>query len=407
MMKKIFYYILSIIFFLFISCDDGSEPYHRVPIEDDGEEDVVVDHKARAKEIYDIIYPIFNVNDGNGLFLESVPAQAGDPRYSYLWPYDATISAASVLTELGYDVNYEAMVDRFEKYFRVGAEGNNIGGYGSSTNGSVGGGTRFYDDNSIVGINLIDAYRITKKPIYLERAQRIVTFLKSGQDNILGGALWWNESEKNIIDNPNSNKPTCSNGYAIQFLLRYYEVATNETEKAEVLDLAKSLYKWLRDNLYDSYSGCYWNDKNVKGEINKTIWTYNTGVMMQNGLLLYKITKDQTYLDEAKRSANGSYDYFVRLRNGVLSFPDHDPWFSTKLLGAYIDMQPYYPAVEEYIEVFNNYINYAYENARMDNGLFYEDWTGIKQGRYYSLLMQSCVVETYGLLALYNETKNN
>lgn len=402
-MKKIYYTLISLLIVMG-ACDDGSEPFTRLPIEE-GEDTETVDHAARAKEIFEIVNLNFKSNDGSGLYHENSPAQPGDPKYSYLWPLDATISGASVLTELGNDVKYEAMLNSFEKYFRTGAEGNNIGGYGSSTDGSVGGGTRFYDDNSIVGINLIDAYRITNNKVYLERAQRIIAFLKAGQDDVLGGALWWNESEKNIEGNANSNKPTCSNGYATQFLLRYYEVSTNDVEKKEVLDMAKNLYSWLRTNLYDSYTKCYWNDKNVKGEINKTIWTYNTGVMIQNGLMLYKITKEDKYLEEAKASADGSYDYFVKVRNGVLSYPEHDPWFSTKLLSAYIDLSLYHAPTEKYINTFNNYINHAYKKARMENGFFYEDWTGVQQGRYQSLLMQSCVVETYGLLALYYKEK--
>ncbi|GBU06857.1 hydrolase [Bacteroidales bacterium] len=403
-MKKIIYSIIPFLF-LFVSCDDGSESFIRVPITDDEEEPEVVDHKERGYEMYDLVKTNFQTKDGSNLFKENSPAQAGDQPYSYLWPYDAAVSGAAVLTELGCDVDYKAMVNNFEKYFRLGAEGNSIGGYGSSTNGTIGGGTRFYDDNSIVGINLIDAYRITGDEVYLERAQRIVGFLKSGMDNVLGGALWWNESEKNIAGNPNSNKPTCSNGYATQFLLRYYEIAKDPAEKKEVLDMAKDVYTWLRENLYDSYTKCYWNDKNILGEINKTTWTYNTGVMIQNGVVLYRITGESKYLEEAKISADGSYDYFVKVRNGVLSYPEHDPWFSTKLLGAYIDLNPYHESTDKYINTFNDFANYGYGNARTSTNLFYEDWTGINEGRYYSLLMQSCVVETYGLLALYYSNK--
>src|SRR5690606_24649505 len=102
------------------------------------------------------------------------------------------------------------IVDGFERYFRPTAHGNHIGGYGSSTDGRTGGGTRFYDDNSIIGINLIEAYHITQDMTYVERASRIVPFLESGMDDQLGGALWWNEDFRYNPSVPEANKPTCS-----------------------------------------------------------------------------------------------------------------------------------------------------------------------------------------------------
>lgn len=400
MKKVIFYLMLGL---LFMACDDGSEKWS--PGDDDGGgpsgggEETVENH-VRAKEMFDLIQSYYK-HAASGLYNESYPSQNGDPQFSFLWPYDGLVSAAALLTELGYDVNYPVLVDGFEKYWRDGANGNNVGGYGSSTDGSTGGGTRYYDDNSIVGISLVEAYEITGKAEYLQQAGRIVGFLKSGEDNLLGGALWWNEDQKNISGEPNSNKPSCANGYATQFLLKYYAVCP-AAEKAEVLAFAKRLYEWLKKNLQDPSDKCYWNDVNVKGEINKTKWTYNTGVMVQNGIGLYRITGEQNYLSEAIASAQGAYDFFVKTRNGVtLAYPDSDPWFNTKLLRAYIDLQPLHKAADGWIKAYSKFINHGYENARTDVGFFYEDWTGGSAKRYYSLLMQDAVVESYGALALY------
>jgi hypothetical protein len=184
-------------------------------------------------------------------------------------------------------------------------------------------------------------------------------------------------------------------------LLKYYAVC-GASEKAEVLAFAKRLYEWLRTNLLDPSDKCYWNDINAKGEINKTKWTYNTGVMVQNGICLYRITGEQRYLTEAVASAQGGYDFFVRTRNGVtLAYPDNDPWFNTKLLRAYIDLQPLHRGADAWIKAYQKFINNGYDNARTDEGFFYEDWTGASAKRYYSLLMQDAVIESYGALALY------
>ncbi|MBD1431858.1 glycosyltransferase [Sphingobacterium sp. DN00404] len=400
-MKKILCYIW-LMGLAITSCDDGSEPYVK-PDNKDPLPDETVNSPARAKEVFDLINQYYKAGD---LFKENYPVQSGDATYSYLWPYDAVVSGASQLHQLGYDVRYTEIVDGFEKYYRQTAHGNNIGGYGSSTNGSTGGGTRFYDDNSIIGVNLIEAYHITQDITYVERASRIVPFLESGVDDQLGGALWWNEDFRYNPSSADANKPTCSNGYATLFLLMYYEVCP-EAEKAHVLQLATALYSWLRDNLYDPATKCYWNDKNANGTINTRLWTYNAGVMVQNGIRLAQITGNNQYMEEAKTTAQGAYDYFVKTRNGVLSYTDTDPWFNTKLLRAYIDLAAHDDRAKTYVNTYYNFINNGYKNARTEVGFFYEDWTGANPGRYYSLLMQGAVVESYGALALYRgETKD-
>jgi len=386
--------------FLCISCNDGSETYVPPvvipPVITD-----TVKCNSRAKEIFDLINQYYKLS--NGLYKENSPAQSGDPTYSYLWPYVGLVSGAATLNQIGYTVDIATLTDNYEKYFRTGANGNNIGGYGSSTNGTTGGGTRFYDDNSIVGVSIMEAYNITKEQRFLDRSSLIVTFLKSGVDNLLGGAMWWNEDEKNVANNGNSNKPTCANGYATLFLLEYY-LACPQAEKSSVLSFAKSEYVWLKANLQDPADKCYWNDVNSSGAVNKTKWAYNTGVMIQNGVRLYRVTGDQTYLDDAIGSAQGSYDYFVKSRNNIaLTFPGNDPWFNTKLLRGYIDLQPYYKNADSYIQVYYNFINNGYTKARTALGFFYEDWSGASQSRYYSLLMQDAVVESYGALSLYKK----
>ncbi len=400
-MKKIIYIILFAALTL-NSCDDGSEPYVKPGDNTETPVQTVFCH-LRAKEIFDLINQYYKAGS---LFKENYPAQSGDGTYSYLWPYDAMVSGAARLHLLGYDVKYTSIVDGYEKYYTTTAHGNNLGGYGSSTNGTTGGGTRFYDDNSIVGISLLEAYNITQDRTYLQRASRIIPLLENGIDDKLGGALWWNEDFKYDQSVADANKPTCSNGYATLFLLEYYEVCS-QAEKQHVLELATGLYDWLRANLYDSSTKCYWNDRNANGSINTTLWTYNAAVMIQNGIRLSQITGNSQYLNEAKVTAQGAYDYFVKVRNGILSYPDNDPWFNTKLLRAYIDLEPYDDNAKTYIETYYNFINNGYKEARTDVGFFYEDWTGANPKRYYSLLMQGAVVESYGALGVYkNETVN-
>lgn len=378
------------------------------PGEDD-DEPVATTYHAKAKQTFDAIVKCYRVNYGaaEGLFNENYPKASGDGAASFLWAYDGVVAGAATLNRLGYDVGYKEMVDRFQAYYRQSGV-YNVGGYGSSTDGTNGGGDRFFDDNAIVGIELVEAYEQFGDTKYLDWCARIVEFYNTAIDNTMGRALWWNESCINQPGNDSSNKPACANGYASWFLMRYYEVCP-ENEKAGVLALAKDLYQWLYDNLRDPVDNLYWNSKGADGTVNKTKWTYNSGAMIAGGVLLYKATGEERYLNEAKATAYSSYDHYVKTRNGIsLCYPTNDPWFTIQMIKSYIELEAYDAAfTRKAMSAFISYLDYAWKNGRMSVGLFYEDWTGVKKNsvRDRSLLMQAAALESLGVVSLYKQEK--
>lgn len=415
-MMKICRHILMVVssIMLLAACDNSKEDW--TPGNNNGSgdgkepvtEEKVVWHK-RAKETYDAIVRCYRITSGTaaGLFNENYPKGSGDGAASFLWPYDGLVAGVSTLHKLGYEVGYKDMVDRFEAYYRQRGV-LNVGGYGSSTDGKNGGGDRFFDDNAIIGIELVEAYELLKDPKYLERCAQIVKFYKAGIDNTMGRALWWCESNINQPGNDSSNKPACANGFATWFLMRYYEVCP-EAEKAEVLALAKDLYQWLYDNLRDPGDNLYWNSKGADGSINTTKWTYNSGAMIAGGVRLYEATGDTRYLNEAKATAKSSYDYYVRSRNGIpLCYPTNDPWFTIQMIKSYVELESYDKSfVAKAMEVFIANLDNAWAKGRMKNGLFYEDWTGVKVNpdRDKGLLMQAAALESLGVVAIYKNEK--
>lgn len=195
-MKKI-KTILAILPALLFSCagDDVEKYIPPTPIAPSEPGEEVVYHK-RAKEQFDLINQCYRINSGatEGLYNENYPKKDTDNPASFLWPYDGLVSGVAALHSLGYDVNYATMVDRFEVYYSTPAGA--VGAYGSQTNGTTGSGTRFYDDNSIVGIELVEAFNLLNNQDYLTKAKRIVAFLQEGEDDTFGGGLWWNEDQK-------------------------------------------------------------------------------------------------------------------------------------------------------------------------------------------------------------------
>ena len=414
MRKNVWRALVPMISILAVSCacsDGAKEEYNPVPGggSQQGEKPVekVVWHE-RAYETFGTIDRLYKVGSGAtaGFYNENYPKGNGDLSASFLWPYDGLMSGVALLNRLGYEVDYKAKVERFQAYWRPSGVVA-VGGYGSQTNGTSGGGDRFYDDNSIVGLNLVEAYRQLKDPVYLSRCAQIVQFLLSGEDDVLGGALWWCEGQKNKPGNGDSNKPACANGYAQWFLTSYYEFCP-ESEKAGVLALARRLYDWEYKNLRDPEDNVYWNSKGADGVINPTKWTYNSGAMIASGVRLYKITGDEHYLNEAKATADGAYNYFVRSRNGIpLCYPLNDPWFTIKLVRAYIELEPYHKNCSRYIETFVADLERAWKDGRNSSGLFYEDWSGknVNPDRDKSLLMQDAALESLGAVALYKGEK--
>ena len=406
MLKNLKYAVPVIASAFLMACDNSMEEWSGSGGNADNKDDVEeIKWGERALATYDSIVSGYMVSTGQtaGLFNENSPKGPNDGPASFLWPYDGLVSGLAAMNRLGYDVDYAGRVEKFQLYFRSsGVE--NVGGYGSSTDGVNGGGDRFFDDNSIVGIELVEAYRQTGDVKYLERCAQIVKFLHSGYDEIFGGALWWNESCKNIPGNDSSNKPACANGYATWFLLDYLEVCP-DNEKKDVLAFAEKLYSWLYSNLRDPEDNVYWNSKGADGTINKTKWTYNSGAMIAAGVGLYKTTGETSYLDQAKATADGAYNYFVKSRNGLsLCYPTNDPWFTVQLVKSYIILEEYHAKCKNYIDVFVSNLDYAWKNGRKSDGLFYEDWTGKVQNpsRDSQLLMQDAALEALAVVALYN-----
>ncbi len=293
------------------------------------------------------------------------------------------------------------VIDRLDLYFD---DSDDLVAYGAYPP-ELGPSTHFYDDNAVVGLELIRAYQTTGDAVYLQKAEEIMPFQYTGEtDRCGGGGIAWNEDHISNPNDPNSIIGMSSSGYTALLALKLYQI----TEKEEYLDFGNRIYNWLHDNLKSSQNDIYWNDVNMTTcEVNEDLYTYNTGVMMQVEIALFEITGSESHLQEAKGLANGAYTVFTRLFEGERFFPARDPWFHVKLLQGYLDLYKYDENTDLFIDIFIDNANHAWENARNDYGLFYEDWTGNEEGRDEWLLNQASVVEVFGLIALHkNETVN-
>ncbi|WP_196938604.1 glycoside hydrolase family 76 protein [Sphingobacterium pedocola] len=363
---------------------------------------------SKASETLSHIEQNYAVEDGQQLFRETYPYDnnynasylgGGENStksnlYSYLWPFSGSLSAYVAVLEKTDARKTKAHIDKsvlkgLEQYY----DKRQPAGYASYVN-SAPQSDRFYDDNIWLGIDFADLYLHTREKRYLDKALEIWTFVASGMDDKLGGGIYWCEQKK-------ESKNTCSNAPAVVYLLKLYEATKQKT----YLDDAIELYTWTKKNLQDPSDKLYWDNVSLSGKISKAKYPYNTGQMIQSAALLYKITKEKRFLEEAQESAQSGLDYFFTAPNSAKnnsSYPvlkRSDNWFIAIMLRGYIELY-HQDKDRRYIDAFQSNLNHAWHAMRDDNGLFGKDWSSATAtSKQKWLLDQFAIAEMYARLA--------
>lgn len=360
----------------------------------------------RAQQTLDSLYLNYSV-DNTCLLRENYPfnekhtvtylaseEQANVPNpYSYLWPYSGTFSAVNALFETTKDKKYQQLLDErvlkgLNEYFDTSRSPHAYSSYIQSAPVS----DRFYDDNVWLGIDFTDTYQLTKNKKYLDKATLIWNFIESGTDDLLGGGIYWCEQKK-------ESKNTCSNAPGSVFALKLFK-ATNDST---YFKKGKTLYEWTKENLQDSTDFLYFDHIRLDGKIGKAKFAYNSGQMMQSAALLYQLTKDPVYLEEAQNIARECYNYFFvdfipTSGETFKMIKKGDIWFTAVMLRGFIELY-HIDQNKTYIDAFDKSLEYAWENARDDKGLFHTDLSGNSKDSKKWLLTQAAIVEMYGRLA--------
>jgi len=358
----------------------------------------------RAQKTLDVVYNKYGGAE-NKLLIEKYPfdenfkadylnnnEQAGQQKkYAYLWPFSGSFSAVNALMELSKDkADHQKVLDQkvlvglreYRDEQRVPV------GYASYIN-SAPASDRFYDDNIWLGIDFTDSYIQTKKADYLKYAKEIWAFVKSGEDNKLGGGIYWCEQKK-------ESKNTCSNAPAAVFALKLFE-ATNQKD---YLNEGRRLYEWTKAGLQDPDDKLYWDNIHLNGKVDKAKYSYNSGQMLQAAALLYKLTKEKKYLMDAQQLAEACLSYFFQTRDGI-DFPvlkNSNVWFHAVMMRGYISLFEQ-DGNRKYMDIFAKNLDLAWHKMRDQDGLFDADWTLEKPKKSKWLLDQCAFVEMYGRLA--------
>ncbi|MGM9705628.1 MAG: glycoside hydrolase family 76 protein [Prevotella sp.] len=341
---------------------------------------------GRASQTFLSVKKNMNTRD-KSLLQEAVPRVKDQKEYSYLWGYSAMVSSVSALYEATHGKEWlkvmtGMMLKGLDRYYD---DKRTPAGYASYVNDAPES-DRFYDDNIWLGIDMADMYSATGDKQFKNRAEEIWTFVMSGYDNVLGGGIYWCEQKK-------TSKNTCSNAPASVFALKMYMAMKDK----KYLDRGVELYKWTKDSLEDKTDHIYFDNLSLKGKLGKDKYSYNTGQMLQAAALLYKITGEKNYLDDARVMAEASYNRFFEdtgRKDGLRILRGGEMWFDSVMLRGYIELFGI-DKDDKYLKAFVASMDTAWgkDGSRDSRGLF---------GRYYdkrgktglrTLLNQAAMIE--------------
>ena len=331
--------------------------------------------KARIDTLRNNVYKYFYDAD-NSLYYETNDVKSGEKKNSYLWPLCALIQAANEEEVLFPAKDFmKPVMKAIHQYYSDIPPVPAYQAYVTKEEKD----SRFYDDNQWIAIACLDAYNRSLDQKYLAIAKMIYRFMMTGYDTLSGGGLYWREDKKD-------SKNTCSNGPGIIIALELYKI----THQQNYLDTALVLYNWVNSHLQAPDGLFYDNIKIPSLKIDSAIYTYNTGTMLQSNVLLFEITKNKKYLQEAERIASAAKQHFYKNHKLPGNY-----WFNAVLLRGEIALYKI-DKNKDHIDFFIDDANRIWKNERDGNGLI-----GQKNKRK-SLIDQAAMIEIYARLASLN-----
>ena len=352
-----------------------------------------------ADSILSNVLNLYQTNDG--LLTETYPVnpdqkitylaggtqQNGTLKASFLWPYSGMMSGCVALYKATGNKKYKKILEKrilpgMEQYW----DNSRLPACYQSYPTKYGQHGRYYDDNIWIALDYCDYYQLTHKPASLEKTVALYQYIYSGWSDEMGGGIFWCEQQKEA-------KHTCSNAPSTVLGVKLYRL----TKDTKYLEKAKETYAWTKKHLCDPTDHLYWENINLKGKVSKEKYAYNSGQMIQAGVLLYEETGDEQYLHDAQQTAAGT-DAFFRTKadkkDPTVKVHKDMAWFNVILFRGLkalykIDKNP------SYVNAMVENALHAWENYRDENGLLGRDWSGHNKEQYKWLLDNACLIEFF------------
>jgi hypothetical protein len=244
-----------------------------------------MDHLARAVEAWARLRDACLIEDGDRL---SVLARPGRRGLAQVWPVGQVLAAGVDIAQLTGDrTEVEALVRGLRPYAR-----------GDGFVPMPGQRRRYFDDDAWIGLCFAQLFVQTGDERWRRRARRVWTFLTQGKDP--DGGMRWIEGRR--------ARHTCAAAPAAQLALRVRLAGGGPAAQV----FAEDVLAWLDRTL--RLRGGLYADHEDRGEIDRSIWSYNQGSTIGAHLLLHRVTGDPVPLAAAVRTASASLRRFDAAR---------------------------------------------------------------------------------------------
>jgi predicted alpha-1,6-mannanase (GH76 family) len=151
----------------------------------------------------------------------------------------------------------------------------------------------FNDDIMWMTIACARGYQITGDGFYRDLGRHNFDAVYSrGYDHVLGGGLYWTTDGR--------SKNACVNGPGAIAACLLCQICNDKT----CLEKAKSIFAWERGSLFNTNTGAVYDNMRVSGHIGRKTYTYNEGTFIGAADLLWKLTGETNYLNDALLAAN-------------------------------------------------------------------------------------------------------
>lgn len=323
-------------------------------------------------------------------YLAEGTTQKQNQEVSFLWPYSGALSGTIALYALTEEQKYLDLLEQrllpgLEKYLDTSRQPQGYQSYPTFAGHS----DRFYDDNVWLALDFCNLYGSTKNIKYLDKALEIYDFIYSGWDDNLGGGIYWCEQKK-------TSKNTCSNAPSAVLSAKLYQLTKDE----KFLSRAIETYQWTKTNLLDPSDFVYWDNVALNGNIDKRKYTYNSGQMIEAGVLLYRITGNKNYLIDAQKTALGTYQHFTKIKSTTTGdqvfYPD-SPWFNVILFRG-LKALYFEDGNKKYVQTMLENAHFAWSNTTDENNLLGKSWSEKSAQPYKWLLDNACMIELFAEL---------
>ncbi len=238
-------------------------------------------------------------------YVEMLAAASQPAQPAFVWSASVQLSAlaaASLVEPAAYLERLRTFANSLRSYWVVR---NGISGFATLPVPQPA--DRYYDDNAWMVLALLDTYSATSDPQYLSWAEDTFRFVLSGEDNQLGGGIYWRESDKPA-------KNACVAAPAIVGALRLYQL----TSRPEYLQAAQRLYAWINSRLLDR-DGLYFDNISRDGRVDPSKYSYNSAMMIESNVEFFKVTGRPEYLREAQRIARAAQARWINSQTGAIA----------------------------------------------------------------------------------------